>query len=83
MFEKKFLDIRVNCLRELYRVEKMQMVFVKQAQGWFPLPCNGCESLDGDKACETCCAALTLMFFHNPDMDARDVLTPKLPDQKK
>lgn len=77
MLDRKYVNFQVNCLREPYRVEKMQMTFVRQEGGWFPLPCNGCDSLNGHKACEECCANMTEMFFRNPELDISKPITPK------
>lgn len=75
----KFVDFQVYCPADPYRVEKMQLTFVKQEDSWLPLPCNGCDSLNGSKPCQECCAAITLMFFHS-DKVKLDLSKPISPD---
>jgi|GEM_PF-3391853 hypothetical protein len=68
--EKKFIDFKVNCLREPYVDRDIQMKFIFTEKGtWFPAPCNGCEMMDGHDECNSCVTSLTLMFFKNPDLD--------------
>lgn len=80
MLDRRGVDFIVNCPCPLFSFSrrKMSMEFVKQESGWFPLPCNGCDMLNGDPMCEMCCAALTLMFYHDPDMDVSEPISPDL-----
>lgn len=66
---------------ETRRIEEVYVRFVNHG-GPFPLPCNGCESMHGGKTCEECRAAVTLLFFHNPDIELSGPITPKLPPPK-
>jgi hypothetical protein len=71
-----FLDFKVNCPRDQWKQYDMQMKFVLNNGQPFPLPCNGCDWLDGSPACEKCTAAITTMFFRNPEMDTANGITP-------
>lgn len=76
--DKKF---KVICPQSPYRVERTMWIrFVPIEDGPFPLPCNGCDNMSGAKLCERCCAAITLMFFNDPDLDTSEPLVPKLSD---
>lgn len=79
MPDVKFVDFKVYCPADPCRIEKMQLTFYKQEKGWFPLPCNGCDSLNGSKPCQECCAAITLMFFHAEE-GSLDLSKPISPD---
>lgn len=81
MLEYRFENIEVNCPGRPFRVEKMQMRFVKMEKGWLPCPCNGCDSANGTLPCEWCSTALTLMFFHDPEMDVSKPITPEMPEK--
>ena len=76
--QTKFIDFKVNCLRDPYCERAMQMRFVfLDNMTWFPAPCNGCEWLSGDDKCIICTARLTTMFFDNPELDITKPITPK------
>lgn len=76
--KRRVVEFTVNCPLYPFSKWKMWMEFVKQESGWFPLPCNGCDMLSGDSMCEKCCAALTLMFYKDPDMDVSTPVSPKM-----
>ena len=74
----RFIKFKVNCMRDDYKTRDMQMKFMYlEDKSWFPAPCNGCDWLSGDKACNECMASLTSMFFRNPDLDINEPITPK------
>lgn len=76
--KRRSIEFTVNCPLYPFSKQKMWMEFVKQESGWFPLPCNGCDMLSGNPMCEKCCAALTLMFYRNPELDASEPISPNL-----
>ena len=78
VLERKVVKFTVNCPLFSFSKEKMEIEFVKQENGWFPLPCNGCDMLNGDPLCEKCCAALTLMFYDDPDTDVSRPIAPPI-----
>lgn len=83
MSSTQFLNFSVHCLRDPYAIRKMQMRLIQQENGtWFPLPCNGCEELNGAAECVKCTAAITLMFYKNPFLDTSKPITPILPEEK-
>ena len=71
MFEKRFLNIKVLCPGAPHsKIEKMQITFFNSKSiGWINAPCNGCDSMNGTMPCDKCCAAITSLFFRNPNMD--------------
>lgn len=80
MSDKQFINFTVRCPGDPCRTEKVQIILTKLPDGsWFPLPCNGCDSLNGTKPCERCCAAITLMFFHAKEGEI-DLSKPISPD---
>ena len=79
MYQKRVLNIRVQCPAEPLRVEKMQITFrFMEDGGWLNLPCNGCESMNGTKPCEQCCNAINDLFFHHPETDASTIIRLRL-----
>lgn len=73
--EKKFVDFMVKCPRDPYKIYKMQTRLVWIGDRWINDPCNGCDNLNGHKACKDCIADITMMFYHNPDLDVSQPLT--------
>lgn len=78
MLDRRVIEFVVNCPLRPFSKYKMWLEFVMWNGGWFPLPCNGCDMLGGDPVCQECCAALTLMFYHDPDIDVSNPVSPKL-----
>ena len=78
ILEHRVVRFTVNCPLYPFSKWKMEIVLAKNDSGWLPLPCNGCDMLGGDPTCQKCCAALTLMFYHNPDMDVTAPVSPKI-----
>lgn len=74
--EIEYLDILVRCPGDPSRIEKMQIRFGVSEEGKVPAPCNGCDSVNGTKPCVECAAAITAMFFRDPDMDVSKPITP-------
>ena len=58
--------------------KKMEIVFVNRNSKPFPLPYNGCEDMSGASVCQHCAASITIMFFHNPQLDTSKPLLPQL-----
>ena len=85
--EKKSAKFFVNCPVFPFSVQKMEMWLLKEpGSRWVPLPCNGCEMMNGDPICKKCTAALTLMLYYDPDMDLSKPVSPliwELIDSKK
>lgn len=73
MSVKKF---RVYCLHDGSE-KKMEIQFVDHNSKPFPLPCNGCEDLNGSSVCQRCTACITSMFFHNPQLDTSEPFLPR------
>lgn len=73
--EIRFRQILVQCPARPYdKPEKMEIKQVLTADhGWFPAPCDGCNSMSGLMPCDECCALITSYFMANPD------LVPPLP----
>lgn len=75
----KFLDIKVRCPKNYYRVYPMQIIFVTLDDGKnFPFPVNGCDDHNGSDTCQKCCADITLKFYNGYDYHPLDVITPDL-----
>lgn len=83
MYQKRYLTISVRCPGDPLKIETMQITHILLDTGWFPVPCNGCNSANGLMPCSDCCQSLTLMFFHNPDIDVSEPITPFLPNVPK
>lgn len=71
MNEVTFRDIRVHCPGKEHwaEPEKMQIRLVNTLEhGWFPAPCQGCNSMNGLMPCNKCCALITDYFWKNPTL---------------
>lgn len=83
MYNKRYLNIKVACPGEPFKIQDVQVILMQLEDGsWFPAPCSGCNSMNDLKPCHDCCAALTLMFFHEPDMDISQPINPRFPSAK-
>lgn len=82
MLEHRCVNFLVQCPLYPFSKWKMQIELVKTESGWFPLPCNGCDMMGGDPKCEQCMAAVTLMFYNQPDIDVSQPICPKMPEDK-
>ena len=81
MYEITLVNVRVYCPREPSQVITVPLEFVQTENGPVPLPCNGCELSPGGEVCEYCRAALTLMFYRDPDLDyCAGPITPRMPE---
>ena len=78
MVDRKFVDFKVICPKNVQLIKNMQITFVADGQKWFPLPCNGCDDFHGCSVCEKCVASLTLLFAKEPDVDVVSPLSPQL-----
>lgn len=75
MYEKRFLTIKVQCPGSpVPKVEAMQITLIKDSSGWFPLPCNGCDSMNGTMPCSFCCEAIRKLFCQDPGRDVSGVI---------
>lgn len=83
MLNRKFINVQVICPRDINHMEKIKITLVLESGEWIPLPCNGCENLDGSQSCRNCRAALTLMFYRNPELDTSRPVRPSFPDSEK
>ena len=85
MYEKRFLDIKVQCPGSPYpKVEKMQITLILFPDGiWTPAPCNGCDSINGTMPCMECCAAVTRVFIKDPEADVTKVFHLDLSSTQK
>lgn len=77
-----FTTVLVNCLQHPGEVQKMPLYFAEFDGKKFVLPCNGCDWMHNSPACNHCMRAITLMFFHNPDLYEGKPITPVLPEEK-
>ena len=73
------VEILVRCPGDPSRVEKMKIRLGVSNGKKIPAPCNGCASVNGTKPCMECAAAITSMFFKDPDMDVSTPLSIHLP----
>ena len=64
-----YTNFKVYCPAQKGRVEPMAIYFV----GDLPLPCAGCHNANGSMVCQRCVAAITDMFYKNPELS---VLNP-------
>lgn len=77
MSEKRYINIKVQCPgSEVQKIETMQIVLVRDSSGWFPLPCNGCDSMNGTMPCEFCIESIRKLFLKDPDTDPTNVIHP-------
>ena len=79
-FETRFRQILVQCPgRPSYsKPEKMEIKLIKTSlYGWFPSPCNGCDSMNGTMPCDLCRAFINQLFMNSPEID---VSRPIIPD---
>lgn len=83
MYQKRYLTVSVRCPGDPLKIETMQITQILLDTGWFPAPCGGCNSANGLMPCSDCCRSLTSMFFHNPDIDVSEPITPCLPNVPK
>ena len=80
MGDYRYINFTVRCPRDNYKERPMQIRLIKKEDGtWFPLPCNGCDELNGSKICEECMASVTILFFNNPEADTTAPLSLALP----
>lgn len=82
MYRIEFLNIQVRCPGNPCKIETMQIRMMNGSTGKTPAPCQGCNSLNGTKPCQWCCAAITAMFFQDPELDVTRPLSPAFPPQK-
>lgn len=75
--DSKTVKFVINCPLYQFSKWKSEITLVKRGSGWFPLPCNGCDMLGGSSICEQCRAAITLMFYENPELDVSRPITPR------
>lgn len=66
----RFRQILVQCPARPYdKPEKMEIKQILTAdRGWFPAPCDGCNSMNSLMPCDECCALITRYFHENPDL---------------
>lgn len=79
-------DVEVHCYLDPWRVkpEIMRIAFLPKEDGsLFPMPCNGCDDLQGGELCERCCAEVTNLLFRNPEKYLREVIYPNIPENLK
>ena len=72
----RFIDFKVNCMRDYYKVRDMTINQIYTDKGWFPAPCNGCDEFNGNENCTKCISYLTSMFFRDPELDISKPITP-------
>lgn len=77
--EIEHIEISVRCPGDPSRIEKMEIRFGILNGEKIPAPCNGCNSANGTKPCMECAAAITSLFFKDPDTDVSQPVTPQLP----
>ena len=81
MSDYRLVDFVVCCPRDKHQKRPMQIKFIKKEDGnWFPLPCNGCDELNGSNICGECIAAITKLFFEKPDHDTLNPIAPSIPN---
>lgn len=76
MENRKYLHFFVNCPGEAFKKVEMSITMIRSENGWFPLPCNGCEEMNGTMPCKECIRDITLMFYRDPDLDISNPITP-------
>jgi hypothetical protein len=62
MCKHHWITHKVHCIRDGI-ARFITMEYVDSDGALFPLPCNGCEFLDGHEACNVCIADLTNSCF--------------------
>lgn len=73
--------ILIRCPAEPRYVREMYIRFVwTDKQRWFPFPCNGCDEYASQHVCGECIAAVTSMFFADPDANVFEPITLNLND---
>lgn len=82
MNNPKHLTVKVRCPRT-QRIQTMSVTFVDNNDKDFPLPVNGCDDLCGNKICEKCSAAITLLFFHGYTYSNGEIIHPSLESPKE
>lgn len=78
--EIRFRQFLVQCPARPYdSPEKIEVKFVKTDEyGWFPAPCDGCNSMNGLMPCNKCCAAINLLLMRHPDLNATHPIHPDI-----
>lgn len=74
------ITYKVQCPRDKFAVYEMTVVVATLPDGsLFPSPCNGCDMLDGSKACHECVESLFKKSLKDPSM--RSYSQPIVPYQ--
>lgn len=80
MTKQKYIDIQVQCPYDPSKVipEKVQIHMVENQGRWIPLPCVGCDNLNGSSICQQCCTEITCLFFNEPDRSPNKIVYPQI-----
>lgn len=78
-----FVDFKIFCPRDLKEYDSQMQFAVSDTGEEFPLPCNGCDNMSGEKVCQECTTAITLMFYNKKIKNILEPVTPNISDSIK
>ena len=66
----------VICPFDSQTVKQMEIMLISHDGKLFPFPCDGCHDANGSKTCQECTAAITSLFYKNPQLDTSKPFRP-------